>query len=197
MVILNRRSQWFGVLALALVLSACATYKRGSKGYTEGLYSNKNGSAGATTLAARKHGQVAAGQVAVDAKGVPMQHVLYFPYDSNVVKIDALQPQKTGKPHLVQPKVSSRKVLDTYANYLVSHPHAIVRLEGNTDERGSREYNIALGERRANSVADILEMDGALTKQVRVVSYGKEKPVALGHNENAYAQNRRVNITVE
>jgi len=83
------------------------------------------------------------------------------------------------------------------AEYLKSHPHARILLTGNTDERGSREYNVALGERRANTVADILRMDGVSRKQMRVVSYGKERPAYLGHDQASHAQNRRDELTYE
>ncbi len=87
--------------------------------------------------------------------------------------------------------------LKIQANYLVNHPQALVRLEGNTDERGSREYNVALGWKRATAVANILQQAGVDKAQIAVVSYGKEKPVATGHNETAYQQNRRVDLIYE
>ena len=83
------------------------------------------------------------------------------------------------------------------AEYLKSHPGARVLIAGHTDERGSREYNVALGERRANTVADILRMAGVERQQVRVVSYGKERPANYGHDERSHAQNRRVELTYE
>ena len=72
-----------------------------------------------------------------------------------------------------------------------------VRLEGNTDERGTREYNLALGERRANAVKAYLVAQGVSPSQIEVVSYGEEKPVDPGHNEAAWAKNRRVQIVYE
>lgn len=83
------------------------------------------------------------------------------------------------------------------AKYLVNHPGARVLIAGHTDERGSREYNIALGERRANTVADIMRMEGVNRSQIRVVSYGKERPVALSHDDESNAQNRRDEVTYE
>lgn len=80
------------------------------------------------------------------------------------------------------------------ANYLIAHPNAKVRLEGNTDVRGSREYNIGLGNRRALAVASVLEMDGVSKNQITTVSYGAEKPVALGNDDASYAKNRRVDL---
>lgn len=87
--------------------------------------------------------------------------------------------------------------VNAQAEYLKSHPGARVLLAGHTDERGSREYNVALGEHRANTVADILRMAGVSRQQVRVVSYGKERPANLGHDDASHAQNRRVEFTYE
>ena len=87
--------------------------------------------------------------------------------------------------------------VNAQADYLKSHPGARVLIAGITDERGSREYNVALGERRANTVADIMRMAGVDRQQMRVVSYGKERPANLGHDESAHAQNRRAELTYE
>lgn len=87
--------------------------------------------------------------------------------------------------------------LDAQSTYLKSHPGAHVLLAGHTDERGSREYNIALGERRANTVADLMRMSGVSRSQIRVLSYGKERPANFGHEDASHAQNRRVELTYE
>jgi len=84
-----------------------------------------------------------------------------------------------------------------HARKLLKHPGASVRIEGHTDERGSREYNVALGERRAKAVAQILMSKGVPSHQIHVMSYGKEKPVAFGHDESAWKQNRRALIVYE
>jgi peptidoglycan-associated lipoprotein len=83
-------------------------------------------------------------------------------------------------------------VIRDHANYLLDHPEASVTLSGHTDERGSREYNIALGERRAESVKRLLLARGVSAQQVNVVSYGEEKPAVAGHGEEAWSKNRRV-----
>jgi peptidoglycan-associated lipoprotein len=83
------------------------------------------------------------------------------------------------------------------AEYIKSNPGARILIAGHTDERGSREYNVALGERRANTVAEIMRMAGVNRNQVRVVSYGKERPANLGHDDESHAQNRRVELTYE
>jgi len=87
--------------------------------------------------------------------------------------------------------------LNAQAQYLVAHPAGRVLIEGNTDSRGSREYNIALGERRAKSVANALMLQGVKKEQIRIVSYGAERPVALGNTEEAYRLNRRANLVYE
>lgn len=89
---------------------------------------------------------------------------------------------------------SDQPSIKVQANYLAAHPNAKVRLEGNTDPRGSREYNIALGNRRAMAVAAVLEMDGVAKNQITTVSYGDEKPVSTGTDENSYSQDRRVDL---
>jgi peptidoglycan-associated lipoprotein len=87
--------------------------------------------------------------------------------------------------------------VNAQANYLRNHPNARILLAGHTDERGSREYNVALGERRANTVAEVIRMVGVNRDQIRVVSYGKERPANIGHDDAAHAQNRRVELTYE
>lgn len=85
--------------------------------------------------------------------------------------------------------------LRTQAQYLAQYPNITVTVEGHADERGTREYNLALGERRANSAKNYLVSLGVAANRIRTVSYGKERPVALGSNEAAWAQNRRA-VTV-
>lgn len=87
--------------------------------------------------------------------------------------------------------------LKVQAEYLVAHPQAKIRLEGNTDVRGSREYNVALGWKRANAVAKELRSQGVRNNQIAVVSFGKEKPVAMGDDEDSHSKNRRVDLIFE
>ena len=103
-------------------------------------------------------------------------HSVYFDFDKTDIKPD------------------SQAVIASWASYLSANPTSKVRLEGNTDERGTREYNIGLGERRANAVAQALEAKGVSASQLTTVSYGKERPVALGHDEASWGQNRRVDL---
>lgn len=81
-----------------------------------------------------------------------------------------------------------------HAEYLREFPGARVTLEGNADERGTRDYNQGLGERRGNAVASALAAAGASTSQINVVSYGEEKPVCREHNESCWQKNRRVDV---
>ncbi|MFO1407328.1 MAG: peptidoglycan-associated lipoprotein Pal [Steroidobacteraceae bacterium] len=102
------------------------------------------------------------------------KNVIYFDYDSSGIPSEYLA------------------VVQANAAYLVKYPTARVRLEGNTDERGSPEYNIGLGERRAQTVRSALLAQGVAAAQITTVSYGEERPAVEGHDEAAYAQNRRV-----
>lgn len=102
--------------------------------------------------------------------------VFYFKFDSDEIQAD------------------DRPSIEAHGDYLAKHPNTKVSLEGHTDERGSREYNLALGERRANAVRRLLLLMGASEEQVKVVSYGEERPAVEGHDEGAWQLNRRVEI---
>lgn len=104
------------------------------------------------------------------------QRVVYFDFDKDEIKPEFQQ------------------ILACHAKYLQDRPMAQMRLEGNTDERGSKEYNLGLGERRGNAVSSALQANGASGSQISVVSYGKEKPVCREHNEDCWSKNRRVEI---
>lgn len=106
----------------------------------------------------------------------PAHQVYHFDYDSSqILSID--QP-----------------CIEAQANYLKNNRRAHVWLYGNTDERGSREYNLGLGERRGKSVGDMLKVNGVAQSQISVISYGQEKPVDNGHDESAHRKNRRVEL---
>ena len=102
--------------------------------------------------------------------------VIYFEYDSSEV----------------QSEYSS--VVEAHAAYLSANPNTTITLEGHADERGSREYNLALGERRAQSIKQQMTLLGADSSQIRLVSYGEERPAIDGHDEASWQQNRRVEI---
>ncbi len=87
-----------------------------------------------------------------------------------------------------------RMLIEAHAKFLAKNPAINVKLEGHADERGTPEYNIALGEARAKAIADIFKTFGVADSQMEVISYGEERPVDPGHNEAAWAKNRRVEI---
>ena len=91
-------------------------------------------------------------------------------------------------------RAEDKAVVELQGRYLAQHPELHVQVAGNTDERGGSEYNLALGQRRAQSVKSALELLGVKDAQVEAVSLGKEKPKATGHDEAAWAQNRRADV---
>ena len=93
-----------------------------------------------------------------------------------------------------QVKSSDQATISAHAKYIATHNTAKVRLEGNADERGGREYNLALGQKRSEAVKKSLEIQGVNTAAIEAVSFGKEKPKDPAHNEAAWAANRRVDI---
>ncbi|MBS7405674.1 MAG: peptidoglycan-associated lipoprotein Pal, partial [Oxalobacter sp.] len=103
----------------------------------------------------------------------------YFDFDSYVVK-DEYQP-----------------VVDAHARYMNSHGNRKVVIQGNTDDRGGSEYNLALGQKRAEAVRKAMSLMGVPDSQMEAVSFGKEKPKALGNNEAAWAENRRADIVYQ
>jgi peptidoglycan-associated lipoprotein len=111
-----------------------------------------------------------------DPANILAKRSVYFPLDVSAV-------QEADKP-----------VVLAHAKYLSGHPDRKVRVEGNADERGSNEYNLALGQRRADSVKKMLELGGAKASQIDTVSYGEEKPRCTDHNEACWKQNRRSDI---
>ena len=85
-------------------------------------------------------------------------------------------------------------VVEAHAKWLIAHPEVSIVIQGNTDERGGREYNLALGQKRSEAVLQRLQLLGIPSSRIEAVSFGKEKPIALGHSEEAWAQNRRADI---
>ena len=109
----------------------------------------------------------------VAGKGVPAGRSVYYDFDRYDIK-----PQY-------------RTAIEAHARHLRENPNARVTIEGNGDERGSREYNLALGQRRAESVRQMMRLSGAADGQIETGSFGEEKPKALGHDEASWAENRR------
>ena len=112
----------------------------------------------------------------LDTDACLRQRVVYFDFDKTEIKPEFQQ------------------IMACHAKYLQDRPTSQVRLEGNTDERGTREYNLGLGERRGKAVSDALQAAGGSASQLSVISYGKEKPVCREHNEDCWSKNRRVEI---
>jgi peptidoglycan-associated lipoprotein len=101
---------------------------------------------------------------------------VYYPFDVSVVQAE------------------DKAIVEAHAKFLSEHPNQKVRLEGNCDERGSDEYNLALGQRRADGVKQLLLVGGVKDIQVSTVSYGEEKPKTTGHDEASWSQNRRTDL---
>jgi peptidoglycan-associated lipoprotein len=109
-------------------------------------------------------------------KTAPAMRSVYYDYDKAEVTAE------------------SRKVIEANAEYLRTHPGVKVVVEGNADERGSAEYNVALGQRRADGVSKIMSLLGIPSDRIETVSFGKEKPKVKGHDESSWSQNRRSDI---
>jgi peptidoglycan-associated lipoprotein len=114
-----------------------------------------------------------------DPSNILSRRSIYFDYDSNVVK-DEYKP-----------------LVSAHAKYLSGARAQKMTIQGNTDERGSREYNIALGQRRADAVKQMMTLLGAPASQIETVSFGEEKPRAQGNSEQSYAENRRADIVYQ
>lgn len=141
-----------------------------------------NGNAGAEGSEYGSETQVVVGEGEYQASELndpssPLSNrVVYFDYDSASVR------------------QQDQAILQAHAAYLAKNPNVTVRIEGHTDERGSREYNLALGERRALSIRQILMLQGAQLDQFQVTSFGEERPAVDGNDDAAWAQNRRVEL---
>jgi peptidoglycan-associated lipoprotein len=168
------------LLAGCLGLAACAS-KPPKPSASQQEQAGANG-AGASSQGAEGGANANGGpfgnqnSVAGPQEGLLAKRTVYFDFDSAVIKGDGTD------------------IVAAHAKYLSDHADARVRLEGNTDERGSPEYNIGLGMRRAQAVRQALLLQGASATQITVVSYGAEHPVDPAHNEDAWSKNRRVDI---
>ncbi|RRQ21167.1 peptidoglycan-associated lipoprotein Pal [Thiohalobacter thiocyanaticus] len=172
---MNIRIGLVWTLALA-VLSGCGTMdKRDADDVAVEDRGAATGAEGAQSRGLGADGDMRG--MALDDPDSPLSvRTIYFEFDSSEVAAE------------------DREVVAAHARYLSANPQQQVVLEGHADERGSREYNIGLGDRRAQSVRRMLEFQGVTPDQVRTVSYGEEKPAVEGHDEQAWRQNRRVEI---
>ncbi|HMA11222.1 MAG TPA: peptidoglycan-associated lipoprotein Pal [Steroidobacteraceae bacterium] len=169
------------LVAAALLAAGCA----GKRPATDASGSGESVAAGS----ADSSGAQSSGVATVNASGgatsggalgpdgpLGSQRVIYFDFDSSDIRNEYVD------------------VIAAHGRFLAGNATVRVRLEGHTDERGSREYNIGLGERRAQTVRRALALQGVQESQITTVSYGEERPAAAGSDENAYSKNRRVEI---
>jgi peptidoglycan-associated lipoprotein len=155
------------LLTLSLVLAGCST---GAK---------KNDGSGSDSLVddAAQNFSLDLNGSSDDATAGPLQ-TIYFDFDSSALT------------------AAARATLEENANWLKTSDKVDIQIEGHCDERGGHQYNLALGERRARSVKDYLTALGVNGARVSIISYGKEKPVAFGHDEGAWSKNRRANFVI-
>jgi len=118
----------------------------------------------------------AGGNGAGGMSGIPAERSAYFDFDKSEIKAKA------------------KAILDANATWLKAHPQRSITVEGNCDERGEREYNLALGQRRANAVKAYLVEQGVAAANINTASFGEENPVCRGSGENCWSQNRRADI---
>ncbi len=172
------------IAAMAALLSACSTVKldepaavedRGGKS-APSTSSSTNTGAGTGTGAGDTGKTAKATDPLDDPAGVLAKRSVYFDLDKYDVK-DEFKP-----------------LIEAHGKYLASHPNRKVVIQGNTDERGGSEYNLALGQKRAEAVRRALVAAGAKDSQMEAISFGKEKPKAQGSNEAAWAENRRADL---
>lgn len=166
------------LVSVVLLASACGTDKSqpddaADSGTAVGAESGAQTSGVATVDA----GQGSTGRGALGPEGpLGSQRVIYFDYDSSDIRSEYAD------------------VIAAHGKFLAANAAVRVRLEGHSDERGTREYNIGLAERRAQTVRRALALQGVQESQITTVSYGEERPAAIGSDENAYSKNRRVEI---
>jgi len=172
--------KWIFAAIVIATLAGCA-----SKGTQEAAPVEDKGGATATTPGASTAGAGGTG-ISGTATGLmphkdpanilSQKRTIYFDYDQDTIKDEY------------------KATVEAHAKYLQSNRQLKVILQGNTDERGTREYNIALGQRRADAVKKLMILLGASEIQIETVSFGKEKPRREGHDEASWAENRRVDI---
>jgi peptidoglycan-associated lipoprotein len=165
-------------LALASLLAACGSQevKKDVPVADRTTGTQQPASTGTTSTTTPTQQPTIAGNPLKDPANILSKRSVYFDFDSNAVK-DEFRP-------LVQ----------AHSKYMVDKKDAKIRIEGNCDERGSREYNLALGQRRAEAVKKTMTVLGVAESRIETVSFGEEKPADPGHDEAAWAKNRRADI---
>ena len=165
---------WIVLVAAAFSVTACS--KSSTKDGASSTASPVAPSSGANTSSQGAGSGITVSPLEAEQARLRQQLVVYFDYDQAEIK----------------PEFNA--MLAVHGQYLAANAAATLRLEGNTDERGSREYNIGLGERRAQSVRRVLMLQGATASQLTTVSYGEERPASTGSTEDAWRLNRRVEL---
>ena len=181
---MNRNLRLASMVLAVAALAACASNKpKGSAAAADATATPAAAEAGAVATPLSSDGIAGAGVAAEPNEGkvdlppeLASRRVVYFAYDS-----DALAP-------------AEQELVAAHAKFLVANPRLRMRLEGHTDERGSREYNIGLGERRAQAVRRALALRGVADASLATVSYGEEQPAVTGSDEAALERNRRVEL---
>jgi peptidoglycan-associated lipoprotein len=163
-----------GLLIGGVVVGMVGCSSTGKKSHSSGTYDKTR--VASVTDAVEFYGEEL---TAEQEKELLNTNTVHFAYDS-----DNLTPR-------------SKKVILAHARKLLENPTLKMRVDGHTDERGSREYNIGLGERRANAVAKLCEEKGLTRDRLATVSYGKEKPVSIGNDEGSWSKNRRAEMEFE
>ncbi|EPE0042084.1 peptidoglycan-associated lipoprotein Pal [Salmonella enterica subsp. enterica serovar Infantis] len=167
---LNKVLKGLMIALPVMAIAACSSNKNASNDGSEGGMLNSAG----TGMDANGNGNMSSEEQArLQMQQLQQNNIVYFDLDKYDIRSDFAA------------------MLDAHANFLRSNPSYKVTVEGHADERGTPEYNISLGERRANAVKMYLQGKGVSADQISIVSYGKEKPAVLGHDEEAYAKNRR------
>ncbi len=161
-------------VSLIVLLTACASQT--TQPEVEDLAGGAGSGSGGSDLMGSGSGRPSYFNQLQDPNSILSQRSVFYDYDSYTVKSEY------------------RELVLSHARFLRDNANASVILQGNTDDRGSREYNLALGQRRADSVKNMMTLAGARDGQIEAVSLGEEKPRALGHGESAWSQNRRTDI---
>ena len=176
-----KQAKTAGIIAILAVLAGCAGQVNESAQTSSKVESAEDRAAREARQAEFLAKQEAANEAAKTAEqlrnsAMAADTLFFFDFDKSDLKQDALDD------------------LDSHAKYLAADRSAKVRLEGHADERGTRAYNLALGERRANAVARYLVIQGVNRSQIESVSYGEERPLSLSRDENGWSRNRRVEL---
>lgn len=171
------------IILMTALLAGCTTNTKDDSG--SATVEDKGSASGSDTTgsdsgSARTYGAGDGGDTSMTALDDPQSplsvRIIYFDYDSSEIQSQF------------------RDTIEAHAAFLIANPNVIVALEGHADERGSREYNLALGERRSQTVKRQMTLLGVPSSQIRATSYGEERPVSEEHDDFAWSQNRRVEI---